>query len=221
MDFAAAKNVKFGQRSKLQMRIALRSFTQKFPSLFRSMLVMGLLVATGDLFGQIYPISVRFENGCEAVKAYFQNEQPALSQTWDFGDGTTSSALAPIHEFPYGSILSVSLTIENNDGTFNTWVLDVNTPEMEDPADLVFPNIFTPNGDGINDVFGPITDRILGPCSQIQIFNRFGERVHFGDRYNLQWDGRTTAGEKAVPGTYFYIFTINGVERTGTLSLHQ
>ena len=170
---------------------------------------------------QVYPITVKLENGCDAVKAYFRNETPGISQTWDFGDGSTSSTVAPIHEFPYGAVLSVSLTIENNDGSFSTYVLDVSTPPAEDPADLEFPNIFTPNGDGINDVFGPITDRIIGPCSQIQIFNRFGERVHFGDSYNLQWDGRTIAGEKAVTGTYFYIFTINGIEFNGTLSLHQ
>ncbi|MDQ3101733.1 MAG: PKD domain-containing protein, partial [Bacteroidota bacterium] len=64
-------------------------------------------------YSQIFPISVEFEPGCDQVKAYFSNNAPGLAQTWDFGDGTTSEAVNPVHEFPFGSILTVSLTVDN------------------------------------------------------------------------------------------------------------
>lgn len=184
--------------------------------------VLGLFAVAfgGSSFGQLPPVSVKFEQGCEMVRAYFTNNSPGQENTWDFGDGTTSSELHPVHEFPFGTILSVSLTIDNGNGEVITHVLDVETPDKPDLADLEMPNVFTPNGDGINDVFGPITDRILGPCTQISIFNRFGQRLHFGDGYDLTWDGRTFAGEKAVAGTYFYVLKVNGIEFTGTFSLH-
>ncbi len=184
---------------------------------------IGLLLCwsfAASAFSQINPIQVRFEPGCEAVKAYFTNMQPGAGQVWDLGDGTTSTALQPTHEFPYGAIINVSLTLDLGDGEFITFALDVSTPSRVDLSDLQFPNVFTPNGDGINDTFGPLTDQFLGPCSQLSIFNRFGQRLFDGAGNSATWDGRTFAGVPATEGTYFYVFKVNGLEFTGYLSLH-
>ena len=46
---------------------------------------------------QVDAVSVRFEPGCEQVKAYFDNTvSNATSYSWDFGDGTTSTLASPI-----------------------------------------------------------------------------------------------------------------------------
>ena len=77
-------------------------------------------------------------------------------------------------------------------------------------ADLIIPNIFTPNGDGKNDVF-----KIKGlesyPGSQLLIFNRWGNEVYKADNYLNNWDGGSLA-----EGTYYYI--LNRRDLTGSIN---
>lgn len=178
------------------------------------------MVVSFSTIAQAYPLQYRTEAGCDGVTVYFSNVQPGISQFWDLGDGTTSNSVSPVHVFPYGCILNVTLTVDHGNGQIATYALDVALGSAPDLAGLQFPNVFTPNGDGINDGFGPLTDQFLGPCSQMIILNRYGQKLFDGAGYNVMWDGRTFAGEPAVPGTYFYIFKVNGHEFTGHLSLH-
>lgn len=68
------------------------------------------------------------------------------------------------------------------------------------------PNIFTPNNDGINDVF-MIKD--LGPWSySLEIFSRWGQKVFETDSpKGVFWDGFGPSGLKHPEGTYFYTLT--------------
>ncbi len=73
---------------------------------------------------------------------------------------------------------------------------------------VVLPNAFSPNGDGINDVWQSNT---LSGYSQavLQVFDRYGQLVHQtkGSSTTL-WDGKK--GDKPVPaGTYYFILTLN------------
>lgn len=67
---------------------------------------------------------------------------------------------------------------------------------------LKIPNVFTPNGDGANDVF-----EILGlPAfdkADLIIFNRWGNEVYKGDNYKNTWDGNGLN-----EGTYYYMVTV-------------
>lgn len=68
---------------------------------------------------------------------------------------------------------------------------------------LVIPNIFSPNGDGINDRWEiPYLDTYPGVT--IQLFNRYGQQVHQIVNYSSPWDGRIN-GRDAPIGTYYYI----------------
>ena len=73
--------------------------------------------------------------------------------------------------------------------------------------DSVIPNIFSPNGDAINDYF-EIPDVELNYCFDtdfsIKIFTRWGKKVFEGDKVNFKWDGNTKSGAKCVDGVYFY-----------------
>ena len=62
-----------------------------------------------------------------------------------------------------------------------------------------FPNAFTPNGDGVNDVF------LKG--YQLIITNRWGQTLYEGRE---GWDGRYK-GDKVSPGTYYYIVTLDNI----------
>ena len=86
---------------------------------------------------------------------------------------------------------------------------------------VIIPNVFTPNGDGQNDLFLVEGDSISS--LSVIIYNRWGTTLHKSSLIREGWDGRTRAGEIAVQGTYFYIITVeqNGVFETykGTVTL--
>ena len=68
---------------------------------------------------------------------------------------------------------------------------------------ISIPNVFTPNGDGVNDLYLPIETYNLKNYS-IKIVNRWGEVVFEEKIKNTGWDG-TSAGKKCTEGTYFWI----------------
>ncbi|MBC7937356.1 MAG: gliding motility-associated C-terminal domain-containing protein [Rhizobacter sp.] len=73
------------------------------------------------------------------------------------------------------------------------------------------PNAFTPNGDGLNDVFRPVPAGIV-ITEWFRIFNRLGETVFENNEYMKGWDG-TFRGQKQPTGAYVWI--IRGVDRNG------
>ena len=68
------------------------------------------------------------------------------------------------------------------------------------------PNIFSPNGDGTNDIY-----KLAGkndPCydvMQINIYNRWGQLVFNSIDPNFEWDGKTESGKLCKPGAYLVI----------------
>jgi gliding motility-associated-like protein len=75
---------------------------------------------------------------------------------------------------------------------------------------ITIPNIFTPNGDGKNDVF-EIKGLESFPGSQLIIFNRWGNEVYRADNYLNDWNGSGLA-----EGTYYYV--LNRKERAGNFT---
>jgi gliding motility-associated-like protein len=73
------------------------------------------------------------------------------------------------------------------------------------------PNAFTPNGDGLNDVFRPVPAGIAR-TEYFRIFNRFGETIFETNQYLKGWDG-TYKGKKQPIGAYVWI--IKGIDRDG------
>jgi gliding motility-associated-like protein len=71
-------------------------------------------------------------------------------------------------------------------------------------------NVFTPNGDGINDLLRFDLLEVY-PGSLLQIFNRWGEKIYEDPDYSNDW-----TGEDYKAGTYFYILHIND-EETGEI----
>ncbi len=69
------------------------------------------------------------------------------------------------------------------------------------------PNAFTPNGDGINDVFVPIhVSKVAVEQVKMHIFNRWGRTVFDTTDPYINWDGRASGTKLECPsGTYFYV----------------
>lgn len=79
------------------------------------------------------------------------------------------------------------------------------------------PKGFSPNGDGHNDSF----DLTNYGISNLQIFNRLGVEVYsHGRGYTNQWRGQDKSGNQLPTGTYYYIATSHGRQRTGWVQIN-
>jgi gliding motility-associated-like protein len=79
------------------------------------------------------------------------------------------------------------------------------------------PNAFTPNGDGLNDVFRP-TYVGIQKLDYFRIFNRFGEKVFETAEIGKGWDG-TYKGIKQPLGNYVYV--VRGVDMHGKEKVYE
>ena len=71
---------------------------------------------------------------------------------------------------------------------------------------LHVPNVFTPNGDGINDTW-EISNIRMYPDAKVFVFNRWGQKLYEGDGTSEYWNGEYRG--KLVPaGTYFFVVNI-------------
>ena len=68
------------------------------------------------------------------------------------------------------------------------------------------PNTFTPNGDGVNDLWN-IDALITYPQSLVTVYTRDGQQVFNSIGYAKPWDG-TYKGAQVPPGTYYYIIDL-------------
>ena len=173
------------------------------------------------------------------VKFSFDGEVDSVeynSWSWAFFDNpdnpsemtNTSILQEPINVYSQvsksGSPFKVELTVKSAnygcDTTFSTDIIVL-------PVKLKIPNIFTPNGDGINDFFIIDNDPTGGPIenentrgfeyesynplndyylrTQLTIFNRWGRIVYKSSDYQNDWDGGNLPD-----GTYFYVIECVG-----------
>jgi gliding motility-associated-like protein len=80
---------------------------------------------------------------------------------------------------------------------------------LKPPAQFHFPNAFTPDGDGINDLFAPVSAEITE--YEIAIFDRWGEQVYTSLALNTPWDGSVNGSGPATTGVYVYKYRVAGL----------
>ena len=71
------------------------------------------------------------------------------------------------------------------------------------PTQLIIPNIFTPNGDNLNDEFFIKASNLTN--FNCKIYNRWGVLIYQFDNINSAWNGKDKSGESATDGTYYYV----------------
>lgn len=79
---------------------------------------------------------------------------------------------------------------------------------------LIVPNTFTPNGDGINDTWKILYLESYPGCT-VEVYNRFGQRIFSSVGYDREWDG-TLNGNALPVGTYYWIIN----PKNGRQQLH-
>ncbi len=159
----------------------------------------------------------------------------SATSLWTFSDGSTSNARSLNHRFNdvSGDFVHIHLKTANELGCYDTTSVDV-------PIELFavwLPNAFTPNGDGVNDLFYFVSLNLLEDVT-FEIFNRYGEKIHSAYAKELDaslqnelieafaWDG-TYKGNKVQTGTYIYRLTYKRLgntrvyDTTGTINVVQ
>ena len=77
------------------------------------------------------------------------------------------------------------------------------TVDVEIPCkDFYVPNVFSPNGDGVNDTY--LIKVEFMSAYEITIFNRWGKKIFYSTNPDAPWDG-TIDGAKAAAGVYYYL----------------
>jgi gliding motility-associated-like protein len=139
------------------------------------------------------------------------------SYRWNTGDSTESIVIST--EGMY------SVEMESPVGCLGSDSVYVKLVSEEIPEfDIYVPNAFSPNGDGVNDVFRIVADGLSIVNFQLSIFDRWGSEVFSGEGVSSGWDGKK-AGKDCPAGVYVYkiVFELDGVagnqERVGTVML--
>jgi gliding motility-associated-like protein len=112
---------------------------------------------------------------------------------------------SPYHSFQNMDPWQVTLTVTGELGCQKS-ITDVFYPL----ANLYVPNCFTPDGDGVNEVFKVYGHDILS--FEITLFNRFSQIVYTSNDINDVWTGSNTGSEHYVQdGVYTYILKAEGI----------
>lgn len=139
---------------------------------------------------------------CKNEISFVNQSTGALDYLWLFGDGNTSTLQDPQHSFEFSGNYIITLIINPNTACADTST-QVLAYESYGVSDVYIPNAFTPNHNGLNDVF-----ELYGPVNcnfeEIQVFDRWGELIfHSSDPEHVFWDGRIN-GTVVQEGVYVY-----------------
>jgi gliding motility-associated-like protein len=142
------------------------------------------------------------------VVNFIDNSVNVITYNWSFGNGSVSILQDPNTQYNDPGLYEVILEVK---GSGNCIDYDTLFIRILDSAYTWFPNIFTPNGDNVNDVFFIRSTEIKD--LEVKIFNRWGLSIYEYRGIGGIWDGRTQAGEEVPDGVYYFI--LNGTYKNG------
>jgi gliding motility-associated-like protein len=116
---------------------------------------------------------------------------------WDFEEVGTRTGSREVIIFPSSDTFQVTLTVSDNFGCTST-----NSQFVLVMESITVQNVFTPNGDNINDYF--LVSSNGGFPLVLRIYTRAGTLVYENEGTVLTWDGKTASGQELNPGIYFY-----------------
>jgi gliding motility-associated-like protein len=168
--------------------------------------------------GQL-PLPVTFTN----TSVLLNTNPVGTIYTWNFGDGSglASNDTTVNHTYNTQGNFPVILTAQNG--------FCRDTAMRYIKVDLIslfeVPNVFTPNGDGRNDVF-TFNAINMGEIT-LTVFDRWGLKMFEAtETGNIKWDGKNKGGSTVTDGTYFYIIKATGLDDAkydlkGTINVFQ
>lgn len=175
----------------------------------------------------LYDVTVTSASGCVAVsnKIEIKNyDKLVLAQAPDSkictisGEQINLVAEAGFAHYYWNNVQGQNTLLVTKPGDYLLTVEDSNgckanvTYKVIPWCEEIFvPNTFSPNGDGINDIW-----RVVGleddPAASVEIYNRHGSLMYKGRGSSAVWDGKINSSEAAI-GVYYYIIkTKNSVK---------
>ena len=105
----------------------------------------------------------------------------------------------------------------------------VNEVCSENCLEYELPNVFSPNADGVNDVFRPLPGWRFVQSIDLYVYNRWGQVVYRSIVPSIDWDGTNMQGNPVEEGTYYYRIRINfrvfsgieSVDRDGVVGVYR
>jgi gliding motility-associated-like protein len=154
----------------------------------------------------------KFETDVYNTTIEFYNQtQNASYYNWFFGGEAFSGQQNPTYTFQHEGHYRVLLAAENSFGCIDTISKDVYiVPDFTFYA----PNAFTPNGDGLNDLFYPKGAGWDPDKYELQIFDRWGESIFNTKNYNEGWDGKIKGRGEIAPSDV-YVWKVNVTDVLG------
>ena len=140
---------------------------------------------------------------------YFINQSSGDSiWSWDFGDPASgnlnySYEKSPYHLYNTPDTFSILLIVSSDKGCIDsTYKNVIYRPEYT----FYVPNAFTPNGDGLNDLFGPEGIGMNADDYKMYIYDRWGGLIFKTNDINKYWDGKIKDSDiDQPPGVYVWV----------------
>src|SRR5690606_30962989 len=160
-----------------------------------------------------------------APQAWFQNlSSGATAYLWDFGGAGSSTIADATFMFPVhlGATYEVCLTAMAGSAVCADRVC--RTVVVEDGLSVFIPNTFTPDGDGVNDTFGPLMLAASGTGYRFEVFDRWGREMFATTDPHARWDGLVSGTEAPVATYVWRLHVMDGTtgevhERVGHVTL--
>ena len=130
---------------------------------------------------------------------------------WNFGDARTSMESNPKHTYFRKGHYNVRLTVENEYGCKDSTQKQVYVMRA---YNLLAPNSFSPNGDGVNDTWMPIALQSGDKQFELKIIDASGRAVFTSNNANQVWDGNLGNGMAKKSDMFFWIAVVT--DSTGT-----
>ncbi len=170
--------------------------------------------------------------GCDPLTVTFTNtSQNTTDYAWDFGNGNilNVSSTAPQTQVYTSSTIvtliasegncsdetSISITISIC-GCMDPLATNYNSAANFDDGTCVYPlptveapNVFTPGGDDVNELFYLKTTN--STSIELTILNRWGNTLYESVGINPAWNGKNKTGIEIEEGVYFYKYRVNGL----------
>ncbi|HSH65601.1 MAG TPA: gliding motility-associated C-terminal domain-containing protein, partial [Bacteroidia bacterium] len=145
------------------------------------------------------PLFVDFTNKSSGANSYH----------WELGDQSESTSVNTSHTYNVTSegtaSYEITLISKNAFGCADTSKLTITVFPF---SELIVPNVFTPNGDGINDLFNFESSGLN--IVNASLFDRWGLKLYEWSSLRGGWDGRSESGLEAPEGTYYYLIIAKG-----------
>lgn len=150
-----------------------------------------------------------------------QSEGPAFTSQWDMGNNYSTTETNPTYTYPNEGKYMITLTVTDTAGCTDQIMREI---EVHESMKFYIPNAFTPNGDGVNETFGPFGVGIDPDNYSMNIFDRNGNLVYMTTNPFDYWDGYTKNGVLCPTGVYVYkivLKTWDGYDKeyVGTVTL--